>query len=223
MKISRSIVPALVVALILSLPALARAAGHGADGRMESYAASLPAEPLSHAEKEGLAFMFEEEKLARDVYAAMDTAWNDRIFSNIASSEQQHMDSIRTLLVKYGLPVPADTPGQFDDPLIRELFEELTGAGRKSLTDGLRVGATIEDLDIADLKSRLADADNRDIRVVYQNLMKGSRNHLRSFSARLDAAGAPYEARHLRPSEVRAIVTSPNERGMLDENGRPVR
>ena len=216
-------IASLAVALILTAVAQPWAAGRNADTRMDAYVASLPAEPLSQAEKDGLLFMFEEEKLARDVYADLNAAWNDRVFANITASEQQHMDSIRGLLVKYGLPVPDDAPGRYDDPKIAELYAQLTAAGRRSLADGLHVGATIEDLDIADLKAHLADTDNRDIRVVYQNLMKGSRNHLRSFSARLDALGVPYTAQHLSADEIRAIVTTRNERGMLDENGQPAR
>ncbi len=36
--------------------------------------------PLSESEIAGLQFMREEEKLARDVYAAMDEMWGMRIF-----------------------------------------------------------------------------------------------------------------------------------------------
>ena len=50
--------------------------------------------------------MREEEKLARDVYAALYTKWNIGIFSNIGESEQTHMDAILQLLNKYNLSRP---------------------------------------------------------------------------------------------------------------------
>jgi len=45
----------------------------------------------------------------------------------------------------------------------------------------LIVGITIEDLDIKDLQEKLKITDNNDVKMVFENLMKGSRNHMRSF------------------------------------------
>ncbi|THB68267.1 MAG: DUF2202 domain-containing protein, partial [Desulfovibrio sp.] len=64
--------------------------------------------------------------------------------------------------------------------------------------------------------------DNTDIMVVYQNLMKGSRNHLRSFAAQIENQGGTYAAQFLSQEEVDAILASDRERGMVDENGDPV-
>ena len=49
---------------------------------------AFPKESISADELKGLLFMREEEKLARDVYTALDAKWNINAFSNIASSEQ---------------------------------------------------------------------------------------------------------------------------------------
>ena len=54
--------------------------------------------PLSQAEIDGLLYMREEEKLARDVYQALYAEWESPAFANIAVSEQQHMDSILALI-----------------------------------------------------------------------------------------------------------------------------
>lgn len=190
---------------------------------IDNYIVSLPKENVNETEKNGLIFMFEEEKLARDVYSALHAVWGDRIFVNIAASEQQHMNSIRELLIKYGIDVPNDVQGVFSVDIIQKLYTTLTTTGSKSLEDALFIGAKVEDLDIADLMNHLSETDNRDIQIVYQNLMKGSRNHLRSFGGRLEALGKPYEAQYLDDVEVQAILSSANERYMLDEKGQPVR
>ena len=39
--------------------------------------------------------MREEEKVARDVYLSLNDTWNLRIFKNITSSEQTHMNAIK--------------------------------------------------------------------------------------------------------------------------------
>ena len=58
---------------------------------------SLPAEPLNQAELASLAFMREEEKLARDVYTNLYAKWGVSIFNNISKSEQTHMDAVLLL------------------------------------------------------------------------------------------------------------------------------
>ncbi|MEY3018619.1 MAG: hypothetical protein RL336_1754, partial [Pseudomonadota bacterium] len=80
--------------------------------------------------------------------------------------------------------------------------------------DALRVGATVEELDIYDI-ARLRDelVDNADIDLVYDNLMKGSRNHLRSFYRQIQNQNADYEPIYISQEEFDAIVTSDMERG----------
>ena len=53
---------------------------------------------LSEAEAEGLSFMREEEKLARDVYLMLYEQWGIRIFQNIAKAEETHMSAVADLL-----------------------------------------------------------------------------------------------------------------------------
>ncbi len=86
----------------------------------------------------------------------------------------------------------------------------------------LQVGATIEDLDIHDLEELIAQADNEDIRTVYQNLLKGSGNHLRAFWYELSLNGGEYEAQYISAEELAAIVTSERERGRVDADGNVV-
>lgn len=62
---------------------------------------------LSEAEAVELTYMREEEKLARDVYLFMEELWSAAIFDRIATSEQQHMDTMKKMVDKYGLPDPA--------------------------------------------------------------------------------------------------------------------
>ena len=143
---------------------------------------TIPASDLSDAEAASLLFMREEEKVARDVYAKMYELWGMPIFQNIAGSEQMHMDQIKQLLDRYGLTDPALAPGQFTDPTIQALYDQLVAQGSVSLANAMNVGVLIEQTDIADLQERIAQTDNADIEMVYTNLMNGSYNHLSAFS-----------------------------------------
>ncbi|BCO08276.1 hypothetical protein GF1_06520 [Desulfolithobacter dissulfuricans] len=190
-------------------------------GGMATIIANLPQEELSSEEAAGLSKMREEEKLARDVYRVLSDQWNLPIFNNIAQSEQRHMDMVKILLDRYELadPVTDSSVGVFTDPQLQELYDALVARGKVSLVEALQVGATIEDLDIKDLQDLLARTDNQDIRTVYQNLCKGSRNHLRAFISQLSLNNSSYEAQYLTPEEVEAISTSPMERGMVNADG----
>lgn len=160
--------------------------------------AAIPASDLNAEEAAALIYMYEEEKLARDVYNALYTTWNVPTFQNIASSEQMHMGSVKSLIDRYTLTAPALAPGSFADASLQNLYTALVAQGSQSIGDALKVGAAIEEIDILDLQTRLAQTDNADIQMVYNNLAKGSNNHLKAFtSALLNQTGEIYQPRHM--------------------------
>ena len=175
--------------------------------------ANLPYQEISEEEREGLIWMREEEKLARDVYLTLYGKWHLQVFYNIAQSEQSHMDAIKSILDKYNIPDPvvSDQVGSFSNPEIGSLYEDLVRLGSNSVVDALIVGATIEDLDIKDLKERIATTDNEDIQSVYSSLMCGSRNHLRSFVGLLKGYGADYSPQYIDEDEFLDIINSDSE------------
>ncbi|MCK5772857.1 MAG: DUF2202 domain-containing protein, partial [Thermoplasmata archaeon] len=103
-------------------------------------------EGLSDVEIEGLLFMREEEKLARDVYSYLYDLWGQRTFDNIQGAEQKHMDSLLGLIEEYSLedPVGDNEPGIFEDQALQDLYDDLIESGEASLVDALLVGAAIE-------------------------------------------------------------------------------
>lgn len=148
-------------------------------------AAGLVTLTLTSDVAEGLIFMREEEKLARDVYKALAAKWKLRVFSNIAQSEQRHMDAIKVLLTRYGLTDPAEktAAGIFINKGLKDLYQQLLDKGSKSVKDAYEVGKLIEETDIADLDRHLAQLTTEsDIRRVYSNLRQGSVQHLAAFT-----------------------------------------
>jgi len=176
--------------------------------------AALPTETLSAAEQNSLIYMREEEKLAGDVYAKLGTTWGLKVFTNISASESTHAEAVRQLLVRYNLADPAANlgAGVYANAILQGLYTQLVAAGSVSLIEGLKVGAAIEELDMLDINTHLKTVDNQDIKVVYDNLLKGSRNHLRSFYKTLLQQGGTYTAQYLTQAEFDAIVNSPTEK-----------
>lgn len=177
--------------------------------------AAATAAQLDAQEAAGLTFMREEEKLARDVYAYLYPLWGVTLFANISASEQEHFESVGALLDRYRLDDPAtpDLPGTFRNPDLQALYDLLTRTGSANALAALQVGALIEETDVRDIIVAIAATDQADIIKVYENLLRGSRNHLRAFVAAIEAQGVTYTAQVLPQSEVDAVVDSPMQRG----------
>lgn len=166
--------------------------------------------PLTDVEKDYLIFMREEEKLARDVYITLFEKWGVLVFDNIADSEQRHYEAIKTLLDRYGVtdPVVSDEVGSFTNGELASLYPQLIAKGYGSVVDAMYAGATIEELDIVDLKDALAKTKKIDITNVYSNLLLGSMNHLRAFVSHLQMLGVGYVAQYLSPEELLDILSA---------------
>ncbi|WP_456421416.1 DUF2202 domain-containing protein [Thermococcus sp.] len=172
--------------------------------------------PLSQDEIDGLLYMVEEEKLARDVYLTLYDQTGLTVFRNIANSEQRHMDAVLGLIEKYNLTAPdtLDQVGVFQNEELQSLYNQLVQMGSQSTEDALKVGALIEETDIEDLEKWISETDNEDIKQVYSNLMKGSENHLRAFVGQLEAMGVNYTAQVLPQEQVDEILSSAPAHGM---------
>ncbi|MDF1567111.1 MAG: DUF2202 domain-containing protein [Spirochaetaceae bacterium] len=143
-------------------------------------------EGITESQEEGLLYMLEEEKLARDVYTVLGENWNIRVFSNIASSEEEHRSRVQYLADKYRLDYTILPPGDFVDPDLQSLYDQLTAQGLSSLTQAFEVGKAIEVLDIQDLDAMIAQDFPEDIEVVLKALRRGSENHLAAFERQLN-------------------------------------
>lgn len=174
----------------------------------------LPIEPLEDAEKVRILFIREEEKLAYDVYQTMYDKYGVKIFQNIPNSELSHMEAMLIIIKKYQLVDPMDTNprGKFEDQNLQLLYTSLVSQGNVSLLSAYQVGAKIEELDIFDLNKSIAVTNNQDVRLVYDFLNKGSRNHLRSFYKNLKNVGGTYSPIFITQAEFDAIVNSPTEK-----------
>ncbi len=177
----------------------------------QSLLTDVPLEELSDDELEDILFMREEEKLARDVYLIMYDKWGIITFQNISRSEQAHMDAVLELIHRYGLSDPAATTdiGEFVNEDLQQLYNDLIEMGSVSDIEALKVGALIEEVDIEDLRRILdTDVDNRDIALVYGNLLRGSGHHLKAYTWNLKRRGVNYTPQVLSQEAFDEIINS---------------
>jgi hypothetical protein len=212
MKLGTHMAATILATTIVTVSAAAAAGNHG--GNM-SAALVADASTLDATETANLVYMREEEKLARDVYITFYGTWSLPVFDNIAASEETHTTQVQDMLEKYRItdPVADDSVGVFVDPKLASLYTTLVAQGSASSLAALYVGAAIEEIDMIDLQAAIDASDNADIKQLYENLMSGSRNHLRAYVGQIEDLGIVYEAQYLTQEEVDAIVDAPVERG----------
>jgi hypothetical protein len=73
-------------------------------------------------------------------------------------------------------------------------------------------------MDIYDLKQLSSETSNENILLVYENLMKGSRNHLRAFTKQLTWLGLTYLPVYLNVDEFNAIINTSMEKATNYQN-----
>ncbi|MDV2989079.1 MAG: DUF2202 domain-containing protein [Dehalogenimonas sp.] len=169
---------------------------------------------ITDADKEGIVYIYELEKLARDVYQHFYTTWGSPVLNVISGSEQSHMDIMKELMDKYNLANPAagKGSGEFSTSDLQQMYNALILSGSASEIDALLTAAEIEELDIIDIAEVVAKIDKFDIVSAFNKLTEGSENHLGIFTAKLKELGVEYQPQHISQQEfdrIIATVTTP--------------
>lgn len=161
---------------------------------------------LSDEQKYALAYMWHEEKLAYDIYLALNELHPAKQFTNIANkSEVQHIAAVETLVEAYDINITnlqdytlnyseeelrAMGSGEFALPKVQELYDALYAKGIKTEQDALEVGCTVEVTDVNDLSEFISLFDsNSDVVTQFTLLRQDSYNHYWAFNNALEALG----------------------------------
>lgn len=146
---------------------------------------------MTEEQKDELFFIYQEEKVARDVYITLGKKYTDEnTFASIQLSEQRHIDSARGLCEKYGVNIEGvdeGSVGNFVLPVLQTLYNDCVTEGKKSLLNALVVGEDIEVKDIEDLEHAMVDMPS-DVVNVFETLKEGSLSHLDAFQAAISRA-----------------------------------
>jgi len=154
---------------------------------------STDTEQLNEEQKDELFFIYQEEKLARDVYITLGNLYVNaatNTFASIQKSEQRHIDAAQILCEKYGIDlsgVNESEVGNFVLPVLQQYYDDLVVQGSISLLEAYKVGVFIEELDIDDLTHAIEDLGMpADVVSTYTNLREGSYNHLEAYQTAIE-------------------------------------
>ena len=176
--------------------------------------------PLNTNEIAGLKYMREEEELARDLYMTIFNNKGLTVFQTISTnSETVHAQKMLDLLNTYGEADPSTgNPATYTDTGLQTLYNTLVASATGATTvdlDALNVGALVEEVDIDDINAKKAQVQPVHALIIqtYDNLLCGSRNHLRSFVSQIEAiTGTAYIAQvPAVAAEVAQILAAPQE------------
>ncbi len=208
----QSTVISILCLVLVSFSVAAQSDHHGSGGGGgESClltADQIPFQTLDSQVSETLLFMYEEEKLAHDVYLALFSLYGSPVFNNISGSEQQHMDTLKAFVDAWQLNDPVlPEAGKFSNPDLQTMYDELVEKGSVSALDAFKIGAFIEELDIQDLQNAIQETENPELKNAYQNLQAASFNHLRAFSKQIINLEGSYTAQLLSDEMVESILS----------------
>jgi len=165
-----------------------------------------PTQALNQEQKYALAYMWHEEKLAKEIYLQLNQLYPTQQLENIATrSEVEHIRLVENLVQSYDINVTniADYEinysakelesmpvGKFAIPEIESLYNELYDYGRVSQRASLEVGCMVEVVDIIDLEKYILIADTNQAMIDTFTLLKnGSYEHYWAFDKGLKSMG----------------------------------
>ena len=165
-----------------------------------------PKTPLTQEQKYSLAYMWNEEKLAKEIYLELDKIYPTKQLNNIANnSEVKHIEYVQNLAKWYDINITniADyeinysaqelnsmAVGKFAVPEVQDLYNMLYDKGITSQQSSLEVGCMVEVTDINDLDRYIAIAGtNKALLDTFDILIDGSYNHYWAFDKGLKDLG----------------------------------
>ena len=155
----------------------------------------------------------EDEKVARDLYAAFFEKYSLKTFSNISKSEGNHMRAVEILLEYYEIDFPAaGNFGTFADSARQADYDSLLIMGSTAL-EAFKVMALLEESNIVSYNSVMADITNPNIKIVVENLGKASENHFRAAIRQITALGGTYAPKLMTQEEYNAMIAKGFEQG----------
>jgi len=155
---------------------------------------------------QGMRFIWEEEKTARDLYISFYKQTNQSIFADLIGSEQNHMDQVKSIMDRYGVSTPVPDQGALENQTLIQMYDDLLSRGSRSDQDALMAAATFEEISIMDLQKEINTTENQEAIAVYQGLLAGSRKHLRSYVSDLKEQGIVYTPQYLSEAEFDGVM-----------------
>ncbi len=181
---------------------------NGSDSEHGIDLSQYPMSDLTDAQKYTIAYMWNEEKLAKDLYLELNKIYPTQQLEKIATqSETKHQAMVEALVQRYDLNITnlvdykenyseeelrAFGPGEFGVQDIQDLYDTLYTEGQASQQASLEVGCKVEVTDVEDLLDEIQIAEKvnaSDLVATWNVLLSGSYKHYWAFDKGLKNKG----------------------------------
>jgi hypothetical protein len=158
-----------------------------------------------------LEWIYDQEKLARDLNRKLFEDWEDQNFSNTAVANQRHMNELEATMNHYGLNPPAysDQAGTYRDEEHVEMFAELQRRAEEGPLEAIMAVAYLQELNIVQYRAYIELSEEKPLRNTFERLLAGNKNHLRLFAWLVSYLTPPehyYHAQMLGQQDVDTIL-----------------
>lgn len=169
---------------------------------------------ITPVEKQALIDLYEEERVAYELYQGFNDQYDLRPFVNISSSELHHRDLMAELLESFGITPPKSPgKGKFANPELQAIYDQLSTEGKVSVEKALTAAALVEETDIRDLEQVAKASDSKEVKDTCELLIAASENHLRAFVRNMENRDVSYKPQVLAEKQFKEIIGEGIARG----------
>jgi len=152
--------------------------------------------------------LYQEDKLAYDLYGEFFERWSLGVFSTVQQREAKHVWCVERIMDNYGYTYKTNPlPGTYPDKDIQKIYDELTVKGCISDLAALEAAAYIEEKHISLLRERISYQDDAYVVKVIFLMENAAESHLRAFVKSIRLSGSDYSPLFLTDEELSSIMT----------------
>lgn len=171
-------------------------------------------EPLTADEIEFLFAIREDEKVMQDLTLSFSGKYPvSKPFVNISQAEATHIITIERVFTYYEIEFPSQTAtGVFADDVRQNYYNGLLAQGNV-LIEAYRAAGNAEEQNVAAYKTVLPNIANVNIKLVVENMLRASSNHLKAYLRQITLLGGSYIPATLDKPTFDEIINSEFKQG----------
>ncbi len=156
-----------------------------------------------------------ERKFQQDLMIAAQEHSEQSFMYRMYAAHKTHQDAMARMLEFYGIEAPElGGVGVFEDAALQERYNTIVAAMTGDV-ETLQVLMAVMEQSIVTLKAELAVATNDNIKIVLENILRATQNHLCVLNTRLQQYDVTYVPTILTAEEFAAIIENGIQRGAM--------
>lgn len=153
--------------------------------------------------------LYQEEKLAYDLYGEFYERWSLNVFNSVQQREAKHVWCVERIMDNYGFDhVSNSKAGSYPDREIQKIYDDLSVKGCISDLAALEAAAYIKEKHISQLRERIRYQEDEYIVKVIFLMESAAQSHLRAFVKSIRLSGSDYSPVFLTDDEFCGIMSS---------------